>query len=183
MKKIAIAALSILAVLSFGVAVGCSKDKTEEQPPVERITTTIVNGGFESADLSGWTIEYGDAFDNDCVSSVKTFSFADDEKQNALSINHTGNWYLCGKAFDGKYSVARTGAMRSTKFTLDGDGIITARATTACLPFKKTIISWNIRNPTSTLINIRQAYTIRITSMNTALICPNISARKCTCVS
>lgn len=124
MKKIAIAALSILAVLSFGVAVGCSKEKTEEKPPVETITTTIVNGGFESADLSGWTIEYGDAFDNDCVSSVKTFSFADDEKQNALSINHTGNWYLCGKAFDGKYSDARTGAMRSTKFTLDGDGII-----------------------------------------------------------
>ena len=121
MKKIAITALSILATISLGAAVGCGEKKksTTVSGPA-----TIVNGGFESADLSGWTIEYGDAFDDDCVSSVKTFAYDYDEKQNALPINQTGNWYLCGKAFDGKYSGARTGAMRSTKFILGGDGTV-----------------------------------------------------------
>lgn len=122
MKKIAITALSILAVLSLGAGIGC-KDK-KETPTGASVQNTIVNGGFESADLSGWTVEYGNAFNDDCVSSVKTFAFADDEKQNALSVNQTGNWYLCGKGFDGKYSDTRTGAIRSTKFTLAGDGSI-----------------------------------------------------------
>ena len=107
MKKIAVTALSVFAALSLGAAVGCidnGKDLNTNAPD------TILNGGFESADLSGWTIEYGDAFDDDCVSSVKTFAYSYDEKQNALSVNQTGNWYLCGKAFDGKYSGARRGA-------------------------------------------------------------------------
>ncbi len=126
MKKIAITTLGILAAISLGAAVGCSDSTGGDSTPTAA-PQTLVNGGFESADLSGWTLEYGNAFDDDCVSSVKTFSFADDENQNALSINHTGNWYLCGKAFDNKYSSARTGAMRSTKFTLGGDGCVSVK--------------------------------------------------------
>lgn len=117
-KKTAIKALSLLTLLSLSMAVGCADNETPSSP------ATVLNGGFESADLSGWTVEYGNAFDDDCVSSVKTFSFSYDDKQNALPINQTGNWYLCGKGFDGKYSNARTGAIRSTKFTLGGDGTI-----------------------------------------------------------
>ena len=124
MKKIAITVLSILTVASFGAALGCGETKA---PSVVNSPSTIINGGFESADLSGWTVEYGNAFDDDCVSSVKTFAFPYDEKQNALSVNQTGNWYLCGKGFDGKYSNARIGAIRSTNFTLGGDGSINVK--------------------------------------------------------
>lgn len=129
MKKIAIAMLGVLTTMTLGTAVGCDKFDLNGFLPngAPSGNASIVNGGFESADLSGWTVEYGNAFDNDCVSSVKTFSFADDEKQNAISVNQTGNWYLCGKAFDGKYSHARTGAIRSTKFTLGGDGSVSLK--------------------------------------------------------
>lgn len=123
MKKISITTLGVLMSLSLCAAVGCSNNG-ENKNPATNGPANIVNGGFESADLSGWTVEYGNAFDDDCVSSVKTFSFSYDEKQNAIPVNQTGNWYLCGKAFDGKYSNARTGAIRSTKFTLGGDGSI-----------------------------------------------------------
>ena len=90
-------------------------------------TYNIINGGFESADLSGWTIEYGDAFDDDCVSSQKTFMYDYDTNNNLLSINQTGNWYLTGKGYHGKYSGARTGAIRSTNFYVPEDGIISLK--------------------------------------------------------
>ena len=48
----------------------------------------VQNGGFESSDLSGWTIEYGDAYTNDSVSSRETFYFADDNNHNQISIIH-----------------------------------------------------------------------------------------------
>ena len=104
--------------------------KKEEEPAPEAPSgesKTLINGGFESADLSGWTVEYGDAFDNDCVSSTKTFMYADDANNNQLSINHTGNWYLTGKGFHGKYSGARTGALRSAVFTVPKDGVISLK--------------------------------------------------------
>lgn len=127
MKKIAIITLGILMAATLGTAVGCKKKEVTKEIVKTDDCLEIVNGGFESADLSGWTVEYGNAFDDDCVSSVTTFSFPDDERQNAISINQTGNWYLCGKGFDGKYSNARTGAIRSTKFTLDGDGSVSMK--------------------------------------------------------
>ena len=90
-------------------------------------TSTLINGGFESADLSGWTVEYGDAFNDDCISSQKTFMYPNDANHNALSINHTGNWYLTGKGYHGKFSSARTGAIRSNSFTLPEDGMISLK--------------------------------------------------------
>ncbi len=123
MRKIAITTLAVLATTFVFAGVGC-KNTEKKNNAASDVCGTVVNGGFESADLSGWTIEYGNAFDDNCVSSVKTFAFPEDEKQNAISVNQTGNWYLCGKAFDGKYSNARTGAIRSTKFTLGGDGSV-----------------------------------------------------------
>ena len=130
MKKRLILALSALCVATLCTAVGCGDEENNGGNPQNAQTPaihTILNGGFESADLSGWTVEYGNAFDDSCVSSVKEFVFDYDDKQNRLPINQTGNWYLCGKGFDGKNSNARTGAIRSTKFVLDGDGIITMK--------------------------------------------------------
>lgn len=125
MRKIIISFLSILCLmLSFCGLVGCKKNEPEAQP---NDTKVLINGGFESADLSGWTIEYGNAFDDDCVSSQKTFMFANDANNNVLAINQTGNWYLTGKGYHGKYSGARTGAIRSNSFVLSNDGIVSLK--------------------------------------------------------
>ena len=109
--------------------VGCNPEPQPQPQPNPDGTEIkpIVNGGFESADLSGWTVEYGDAFDDDCISSQKTFMFENDANNNVLSINHTGNWYLTGKGYHGKYSGARTGAIRSTNFTVPEDGTVSLK--------------------------------------------------------
>jgi len=121
MRKKLIVLLSVLCLAFSCIGFfGCSD-------PVVNGATEPLNGGFETANLSGWTVEYGDAFDDDCVSSTKTFSFADDENHNQLSINHTGNWYLTGKGFHGKYSVARKGAIRSTNFVIPNDGTVSLK--------------------------------------------------------
>ncbi len=129
MRKVKIIALSILciALLCAGL-VGCKDQKPQPTPqPGENTDQTLINGGFESADLSGWTVEYGDAFDDDCVSSQKTFMFEGDANNNVLAINQTGNWYLTGKGYHGKYSSARTGAIRSTNFTIPEGGVVSLK--------------------------------------------------------
>ena len=88
---------------------------------------SVLNGGFETSDLSGWTIEYGDAYTNDSVSSRSTFSFANDNEHNQIDINKTGNWYLSGQGFDLSYSHGRIGAIRSNNFYLGSDGIISMK--------------------------------------------------------
>lgn len=125
MRKKIIAAISVLCIVFSCVGLtGCIRPKPQTEDNKNHI---IINGGFESADLSGWTIEYGDAFDDDCVSSQKTFMYADDTNYNQLSINHTGNWYLTGKGYHGKYSGARTGAIRSTSFFVPSDGVVSLK--------------------------------------------------------
>lgn len=103
---------------------GCAQEGvTEEYEAV----TSIVNGGFESSDLSGWTVEYGDAFDDDSVSSVSEFYFSYDADRKMIPVNHTGNWYLSGKGYDGKRPHGYTGSIRSDVFTLGGDGTISMK--------------------------------------------------------
>lgn len=126
MRKKIIIGLSILCVIFLCIGLTGCKDLTPETP-TEQTAPTLINGGFESADLSGWTVEYGDAFDDDCVSSQKSFMFADDANSNILAINHTGNWYLTGKGYHGKYSGARTGAIRSTSFIIPEDGVVSLK--------------------------------------------------------
>ena len=127
MRKHIVAFLSVLCIIFLCVGLSGCKDKNPNTNPQTNKGLGLLNGGFESADLSGWTIEYGDAFDNDCVSSQKTFMFENDANNNVLSINHTGNWYLTGKGYHGKYSGARTGAIRSTKFMVPDDGVISLK--------------------------------------------------------
>lgn len=136
MRKNLITILSVLCIILVCLSfTGCNKRNTP--PAKESIKQTLLNGGFESADLSGWTIEYGDAFDNDCVSSQKTFMFEDDANNNVLSINQTGNWYLTGKGYHGKYSGARTGAIRSNTFNVPEDGIISLKLAGGALTIGK----------------------------------------------
>ena len=128
MRKLLKNLICILCVTLLCVGfVACGDDDNPPTPPSESEPSAVLNGGFESADLSGWTVEYGDAFDDDCVSSQKTFTYADDANNNILSINHTGNWYLTGKGYHGKYSGARTGAIRSGKFTVPEDGTVSLK--------------------------------------------------------
>ena len=122
--------LVCLLCVSLGI-IGCGEGTTVQG------VGEILNGGFETADLSGWTVEYGDAFNDDCVSSVKTFSFADDANNNQLSINQTGNWYLTGKGYHGKFSGARTGAIRSTNFTIPEDGVVSLKLAGGALTIGK----------------------------------------------
>ena len=125
-RKIKLLVSTLLALsLTLGLAACKEEPETPETPEAE--VGTLINGGFESADLSGWLIEYGDAFDDDCVSSVKAFTYRDDSNHNLISVNHTGSWYLTGKGYHGNYSGARTGALRSATFTLPEDGIVSLK--------------------------------------------------------
>lgn len=101
--------------------VSCSGSKKET------VTKYVNNGGFETSDLSGWTIEYGDAYTNDSVSSRDYFVFANDNKHNEISVNKTGNWYLSGQGFDLSYSHGRIGALRSNNFYLTEDGLVSMK--------------------------------------------------------
>ena len=101
------------------------------------VPTTILNGGFETADLSGWEVEYGDAFTNDSVSSKETFSYDYDSDHKDIEIGKEGNWYLDGKGFARTYSFGRIGAIRSSTFTLSGNGFITMKIAGAALTRNK----------------------------------------------
>ena len=90
-------------------------------------TTNIINAGFETGDLSGWTVLNGDAFNDDSVSSRKTFSYSYDENHNEIPMNHSGNWYLSGKGFDLSHSNNRTGIIKSSNFYLKKDGILSMK--------------------------------------------------------
>ena len=141
MRKTLFTFLVILCVICMCVGfTGCellNPGSGSNPGPTEAIP--LINGGFESADLSGWTIEYGDAFDDNCVSSQKTFMYDFDTNNNVLSINQTGNWYLTGKGYHGKYSGARTGALRSGIFTVPEDGVISLKLAGGALTVGKGI--------------------------------------------
>ena len=118
MKK----SISLLMALAIGLSItGCRSEKIDGETKVLR---NVTNGGFESADLSGWTIEYGDAYTDDSVSSRKSFYFKDDAEHQLIDVNQTGNWYLSGQGFDLKYSHGRTGAIRSSNFFLGDEAYI-----------------------------------------------------------
>lgn len=123
------------AVCISSVAFGLSACAREETVVSDK-PAGVVNGGFETADLSGWTVESGDAFSDDSVSSRREFTFQGFENK-PIPVNQTGNWYLDGKGFDRKYSNARTGSIRSTKFVLGGDGVISMKLAGGALVTRK----------------------------------------------
>lgn len=122
-----------VAVSAFTLCACGDKDETVEKI----LPTEIINGGFETSDLSGWIIESGEAFDNDSVSSRTTFSYDYDADRKQIPVNQTGNWYLSGKGFDGKRAHGYTGSLRSNNFVLGGDGTVSVKIAGGALVTRK----------------------------------------------
>lgn len=88
------------------------------KPFVEDETSnTIVNGGFETGDLSGWMILDGTAISRAGVVPTSQYYWGD------RSVYGEGAYYFDGSN-NGATQESLVGAIRSTKFTLGGDGYI-----------------------------------------------------------
>ena len=83
MKRLLIFVLC--AVMVFGFSACKKKEEIDES------RFSLVNGGFETGDLTGWTVESGNAFGEDNVTTKSTFSFEEDENHNQIPINQSGN--------------------------------------------------------------------------------------------
>ena len=119
-KYLKVLSISLLALPLFG----CSGQNQQEKKVG---VYSVANGGFETSDLSGWTIEYGDAYTDDSVSSRSEFYFDYDAEHQLIDNDKTGNWYLSGQGFDLSYSHGRTGAIRSSNFYIDDTGIVSMK--------------------------------------------------------
>lgn len=84
----------------------------EEDPT----SNTIQNGNFEDG-LNGWKIVSGTAFSKAAVAPSNQYYWTD------RSVYAEGNYYLDGNN-NGAIAESAVGVMRSTKFTLAGDGFI-----------------------------------------------------------
>lgn len=80
-------------------------------------STAIVNGGFETGDLTGWKVLEGRAIRENCVAPTSQYYWED------RMVYGEGGYYFDGSN-NGAVRESLTGAMRSTRFTLAGDGLI-----------------------------------------------------------
>ena len=85
----------------------------EEDPT----STTIQNPGFETGDLSGWKILSGTAFTPASIVPTTQYYW------NDRMVYGEGDYYLDGNN-NGSIAESAIGEMRSSKFTLSGDGYI-----------------------------------------------------------
>ena len=90
-----------------------------EKPFEEDETSNqIVNGGFETGDLTGWKVLDGTALTRAAIVPTSQYYWGD------RAVYGEGEFYLDGSN-NGAIQESLTGAIRSTKFTLGGDGYIT----------------------------------------------------------
>lgn len=83
----------------------------------DETSNDIVNGGFETGDLTGWLILDGTAISRAGVVPTSQYYWGD------RSVYGEGEYYFDGSN-NGAIQESLTGAIRSTKFTLGGDGYI-----------------------------------------------------------
>ncbi len=86
----------------------------EEDPA----STSIVNGSFETGDMTGWLLLEGKALTVANIVPTSQYYWTD------RIVYGDGDYYLDGSN-NGATPESATGAIRSTKFTLGGDGYIT----------------------------------------------------------
>ncbi|MDH6430537.1 hypothetical protein BSK62_23190 [Paenibacillus odorifer] len=96
----------------------------------------IENPGFETGDMSGWTVVKGQAFGQDSVSDETTWW------GEQIPYNQEGSFHLNGW----KHDEAATGVLRSSTFKLGGSGWISFKLAGA-------------KNPKKAYINIVEAET------------------------
>jgi hypothetical protein len=131
MKKVFVAAIALMLVAALAA---CGNDESKNgskngqnapEPAGSAEVTpdegTLINGGFETGDLTGWEVVEGDAFSDDVVATNKTFWSAE------IPFNHEGNWHLYGLGFDETIRESKTGKLKSSTFKLGGDGIISMK--------------------------------------------------------
>lgn len=80
-------------------------------------TLSPVNPGFESGDLTGWTVVSGTAFSDASVTDATDWGWGG-------PFNHEGRYHLWGFRPNGD---GATGELRSSTFTLAGDGSVSLR--------------------------------------------------------
>lgn len=89
-----------------------------EKPFVEDETSnTIQNGSFETGDLTGWVTLEGTALSRACIVPTSQYYWSD------RAVYGEGEYYLDGNN-NGTIAESLLGAIRSSKFTLGGDGYI-----------------------------------------------------------
>lgn len=80
----------------------------------DETATTLVNGGFETGDLTGWKTLEGNALSINGITPTSELYWGD------RSVYGEGEYYLTSVLVE-----SNVGAIRSAKFTLGGDGFIT----------------------------------------------------------
>ena len=89
-----------------------------EKPFVEDETSPYIqNGSFETGDLTGWVTLDGTALTRACIVPTTQYYWSD------RAVYGEGEYYLDGNN-NGTIAENLLGAIRSSKFTLGGDGII-----------------------------------------------------------
>ena len=90
-----------------------------EKPFVEDVTSNqIQNGGFETGDLTGWLLLDGTALTRAAIVPTSQYYWSD------RMVYGEGDYYLDGSN-NGAIQESLTGAIRTSRFTLGGDGYIT----------------------------------------------------------
>lgn len=110
--------------------------KADEGLSVTDSVYQIQNPGFETGDMTGWTVVRGQAFGQDSVSDETTWW------AEQIPYNQEGNYHLNGW----KHDEAATGVLRSSTFELSGSGWISFKLGGA-------------KNPNKAYINIVEAET------------------------
>lgn len=83
----------------------------------DETSETIQNSSFETGDLTGWMILEGTALTRSCIVPTSQYYWTD------RAVYGEGEFYLDGSN-NGAIAENLTGAIRSSKFTLGGDGFI-----------------------------------------------------------
>lgn len=93
------------------------KELGEKPFEEDETSLTIQNGSFETGDLTGWKILEGTALSRAGVLPTSQYYWTD------RSVYGDGEYYLDGNN-NGTFAESLTGSIRSSKFTLGGDGYI-----------------------------------------------------------
>lgn len=110
-----IAPVAPVAVYAEAELVSAPAAVTEEaQTAADESIHHIINPGFESGDLTGWTVVEGDAFGENSVSDETTWW------AEQIPYNQEGSYHLNGW----RYNESATGVLRSSTFELGGSGWI-----------------------------------------------------------